>query len=145
MNGHDSNHRLRHHFRRLPMSITRLIFLRASRSAWLADQFRRRRFARRAVRRFLPGETMSAALEATEEFSAAGMGTVITHLGEQVRTPAEVDAVAEHYMRLIGEIERRQLPAQISVKPVSYTHLRAHETDSYLVCRLLLEKKKKQT
>ena len=28
-------------------------------------------------------------------------------------------------------------------KAVSYTHLRAHETDSYLVCRLLLEKKKK--
>src|SRR5665647_3088430 len=26
---------------------------------------------------------------------------------------------------------------------VSYTHLRAHETDSYLVCRLLLENKKK--
>ena len=28
------------------------------------------------------------------------------------------------------------------VGAVSYTHLRAHETDSYLVCRLLLEKKK---
>src|SRR5665647_3024150 len=28
---------------------------------------------------------------------------------------------------------------------VSYTHLRAHETDSYLVCRLLLEKKKNTT
>src|SRR5680860_1541510 len=27
------------------------------------------------------------------------------------------------------------------IVPVSYTHLRAHETDSYLVCRLLLEKK----
>ena len=27
---------------------------------------------------------------------------------------------------------------------VSYTHLRAHETDSYLVCRLLLEKKNKK-
>ena len=27
---------------------------------------------------------------------------------------------------------------------VSYTHLRAHETDQYLVCRLLLEKKKKE-
>ena len=27
--------------------------------------------------------------------------------------------------------------------PISYTHLRAHETDQYLVCRLLLEKKKK--
>ena len=25
-------------------------------------------------------------------------------------------------------------------QPVSYTHLRAHETDQYRVCRLLLEK-----
>ena len=29
--------------------------------------------------------------------------------------------------------------------PVSYTHLRAHETGRNLVCRLLLEKKKKYT
>ena len=32
-------------------------------------------------------------------------------------------------------------PDIIASLPVSYTHLRAHETDSYLVCRLLLEKK----
>src|SRR5665647_3845706 len=32
---------------------------------------------------------------------------------------------------------------RIRTGAVSYTHLRAHETDSYLVCRLLLEKKKK--
>ena len=30
----------------------------------------------------------------------------------------------------------------IDVIPVSYTHLRAHETSLHLVCRLLLEKKK---
>eukprot|EP00658_Telonema_sp_P-2_P072256 TRINITY_DN6141_c0_g1_i4.p1 TRINITY_DN6141_c0_g1~~TRINITY_DN6141_c0_g1_i4.p1 ORF type:complete len:487 (+),score=116.27 TRINITY_DN6141_c0_g1_i4:275-1735(+) len=30
-----------------------------------------------------------------------------------------------------------------AVTPVSYTHLRAHETPEHLVCRLLLEKKKK--
>src|SRR5680860_1846437 len=30
--------------------------------------------------------------------------------------------------------------ASSSLSAVSYTHLRAHETDSYLVCRLLLEK-----
>eukprot|EP00658_Telonema_sp_P-2_P011227 TRINITY_DN14263_c0_g2_i6.p1 TRINITY_DN14263_c0_g2~~TRINITY_DN14263_c0_g2_i6.p1 ORF type:complete len:352 (-),score=74.96 TRINITY_DN14263_c0_g2_i6:76-1131(-) len=29
-------------------------------------------------------------------------------------------------------------------RPVSYTHLRAHETPEHLVCRLLLEKKKKK-
>src|SRR5664279_1438415 len=32
------------------------------------------------------------------------------------------------------------LPLYYCNTPVSYTHLRAHETDSYLVCRLLLEK-----
>ena len=32
-----------------------------------------------------------------------------------------------------------------TTKPVSYTHLRAHETVLDLVCRLLLEKKKKNT
>ena len=29
----------------------------------------------------------------------------------------------------------------LTPKAVSYTHLRAHETGAYLVCRLLLEKK----
>ena len=38
----------------------------------------------------------------------------------------------------------RQIEPDGRLMPVSYTHLRAHETDSYLVCRLLLEKKKKQ-
>eukprot|EP00658_Telonema_sp_P-2_P078150 TRINITY_DN7248_c0_g2_i2.p1 TRINITY_DN7248_c0_g2~~TRINITY_DN7248_c0_g2_i2.p1 ORF type:complete len:377 (+),score=99.92 TRINITY_DN7248_c0_g2_i2:47-1177(+) len=32
-----------------------------------------------------------------------------------------------------------------TLDPVSYTHLRAHETPEHLVCRLLLEKKKKKT
>eukprot|EP00658_Telonema_sp_P-2_P040950 TRINITY_DN29284_c0_g1_i1.p2 TRINITY_DN29284_c0_g1~~TRINITY_DN29284_c0_g1_i1.p2 ORF type:complete len:141 (-),score=28.90 TRINITY_DN29284_c0_g1_i1:116-538(-) len=31
-----------------------------------------------------------------------------------------------------------------NIIPVSYTHLRAHETPEHLVCRLLLEKKKKK-
>ena len=37
----------------------------------------------------------------------------------------------------------QSFPVCRGIFPVSYTHLRAHETDSYLVCRLLLEKKKK--
>eukprot|EP00658_Telonema_sp_P-2_P060459 TRINITY_DN4936_c0_g1_i7.p1 TRINITY_DN4936_c0_g1~~TRINITY_DN4936_c0_g1_i7.p1 ORF type:complete len:746 (-),score=169.34 TRINITY_DN4936_c0_g1_i7:29-2266(-) len=36
----------------------------------------------------------------------------------------------------------RSLPG---ITPVSYTHLRAHETPEHLVCRLLLEKKKKKS
>src|SRR5680860_1659496 len=38
----------------------------------------------------------------------------------------------------------RSSPSTPCRSSVSYTHLRAHETDSYLVCRLLLEKKKKK-
>ena len=37
----------------------------------------------------------------------------------------------------------RLLTCQHGPRPVSYTHLRAHETRGNLVCRLLLEKKKK--
>ena len=39
--------------------------------------------------------------------------------------------------------EKVLVESQKTLHTVSYTHLRAHETDSYLVCRLLLEKKKK--
>src|SRR5678816_1986674 len=38
----------------------------------------------------------------------------------------------------------RPTPAWHYFIPVSYTHLRAHETPEHLVCRLLLEKKKKK-
>ena len=49
-----------------------------------------------------------------------------------------------YYVDKIMRSERMTQVAQQSLEPVSYTHLRAHETDSYLVCRLLLEKKKKK-
>src|SRR5678816_4648875 len=53
-----------------------------------------------------------------------------------------IDAHAERghrELRSIGEAlgERRMW----DIAPVSYTHLRAHETPEHLVCRLLLEKK----
>src|SRR5664279_5616290 len=47
---------------------------------------------------------------------------------------------------MLEELQRRNFAETTircylhGVTPVSYTHLRAHETDSYLVCRLLLEK-----
>ena len=42
----------------------------------------------------------------------------------------------------ITAIERKGNPNLFTIIPVSYTHLRAHETVLDLVCRLLLEKKK---
>mgnify|MGYP003381612615 CR=1 FL=1 len=49
------------------------------------------------------------------------------------------------YSTLINKIELKEFESNINswgYMPVSYTHLRAHETVLDLVCRLLLEKKK---
>ena len=95
------------------MSLPRRLLLRASRSAWLADQLRHRAFFRRAVRRFLPGEDVDAALAAAAEFARAGIGSILTQLGEQVTTPADAAAVRDHYLRVLGLVRARQLPVQL--------------------------------
>ena len=45
----------------------------------------------------------------------------------------------------LKEVGVKEADLFIAVTPVSYTHLRAHETRHDLVCRLLLEKKKKKS
>ncbi len=102
------------------MSLARTVLLRASRSSWLADQFRRRSFARRAVRRFMPGEDVGSALDAAASFSSAGLGSVVTALGERVSTRAEAEEVRRHYIQVLDDIAKRRLPAHLSVK---LTHL----------------------
>jgi proline dehydrogenase len=102
------------------MSIARSLLLRASRSPWLADQFRRRAFARRAVRRFMPGEDLGAALDAAAPYAAAGIGSIVTALGERITTRAEAEAVCDHYLQVLDAIKARGLPTQPSVK---LTHL----------------------
>jgi proline dehydrogenase len=102
------------------MSLARTLLLSASRSPWLAEQFRRRAFARRAVRRFMPGEDVGAALEAAAGFARVGIGTVFTQLGERVTSAAEAGAVRDAYLTLIGAIRARGLPSEVSLK---LTHL----------------------
>jgi proline dehydrogenase len=85
-------------------------------NAWLRDRIPRLRFARRAVRRFMPGTDALAALDAAAGFRAEGIGTLFTRLGENVTTMAEADAVAEHYLRLIDAIRERGLDGEVSVK-----------------------------
>lgn len=102
------------------MGLARTLLLKASRSEWLARQLRERRFFQRAVKRFMPGEALDAALEAAGQFSKAGLGTVLTELGEQVTNRAEAAAVRDHYLGVFEKIQRRKLPAHVSVK---LTHL----------------------
>src|SRR5678815_6048463 len=56
-------------------------------------------------------------------------------------TLAEVDRLVRERGRKLGvRVDSRQSNHE---GPVSYTHLRAHDSPEHLVCRLLLEKKKK--
>jgi len=102
------------------MGFARTVLLKASRSQWLARQLRERRFFQRAARRFMPGEALDDALEAAAQFGKAGLGSVLTELGEQVTNRAEAAAVRDHYLGVLEKIQRRKLPAHISVK---LTHL----------------------
>ena len=102
------------------MSLARSLLLQASRSEWLAGQFRRRAFAQRAVKRFMPGEDLDSGLRAAAEFATVGIGTVLTELGERVTTRAEAVAVRDHYLGVFKQIRQRLLPAVVSVK---LTHL----------------------
>jgi len=98
------------------MSIARTLLLWGSRNGWLERQARQRAFARRAVRRFMPGEELDAALTAAADLAQRGMGTVLTQLGENLAHAGEADAVRDHYLGVLEQIATRNLPAVISVK-----------------------------
>jgi proline dehydrogenase len=94
----------------------RRILLWAARNEWLRERVPRLRFARRAVRRFMPGEDLSAALDAAETLAARGIGAVFTRLGENLVEITEAEAVAAHYHRVLDEAKARGLDAEVSVK-----------------------------
>jgi proline dehydrogenase len=102
------------------MDLVRSLLLAGSQNAWLGRQAMRQPFVRRAVSRFMPGESMDDAIAAAATIGARGMGTILTHLGENIGDAAEVAAEVEHYRTLADRIRARGLDAEVSVK---LTHL----------------------
>jgi proline dehydrogenase len=76
-----------------------------------------RAFARRAVKRFMPGERLADALDAAKGLVPSRIGTIITRLGETLTGERNTDEVRDHYLSALDEIARRGLPTQLSVKP----------------------------
>ena len=87
---------------------------------WMRRNIPRLWVARRAVRRFMPGEEASAALEAADRFKSQDFSVLFTHLGENVTRREQIDRAAEHYRWLIEESNRRGIDGEISLK---LTHL----------------------
>jgi proline dehydrogenase len=95
------------------VGVVRSALLAGSESRWLREHATRWRFVRGAVSRFMPGETVEAALEATR---ALGVGTVLTRLGENVRDIGQAREVTRHYLDVLDRVAGDGLDVEISVK-----------------------------
>jgi proline dehydrogenase len=115
------------------MSLSRSLFLWASTNVWLRETAMRKKFVRRSVSKFMPGETIEDAIAAAKVLQPSRINTILTRLGENITRLEEADDVAAHYVRVIDLVKAAGLDAQISVKPtqlgfdqnveVCFTHL----------------------
>ena len=99
------------------MSIIRRVLLGASGNAWLRERATRTPFVMRSVSRFMPGERIDDAIDAARREQTHGIGAILTHLGENLKTAAEADQVTRHYLEVLDRIDAAGLDAQISIKP----------------------------
>jgi proline dehydrogenase len=94
----------------------RWLLLWMARNGWLRDHLPRLWFAKRAIRRFMPGESLESAIETAVKFQIEGLASLFTRLGENLADIAEADAVAAHYLTVLDEIRTRRLDGEVSVK-----------------------------
>jgi len=92
------------------------MLLAASQNRWLRERATHYSFVRGAVSRFMPGETLDDALGAAQTLRKKEIGTVFTHLGENIRDRSEARQVMQHYLEVLERIREGGLRAEISVK-----------------------------
>jgi proline dehydrogenase len=98
------------------MALMRSLLLAASQNAWLREHAVNYPFVRRSVSRFMPGETLEAALTAAQALRRENIGSVFTHLGENVSDPGEARKVTQHYLEVLDRIHQSNLSTEVSVK-----------------------------
>ncbi len=98
------------------MNPLRQVLLAGSENEWLRGQATRRQFVRRAVSRFMPGETLDAAIAAARTLERDRLSTILTQLGENVADAEHARAVVGHYLTVLRRILVENLDAEVSVK-----------------------------
>lgn len=98
------------------MSLLRSLLLDASQNRWLRDRATRHQFVRRTVSRFMPGETPDDALRAAQMLRNKNIGSVLTHLGENIMESFEASRVTQHYREVLQRIHQHGIGTEISVK-----------------------------
>ena len=98
------------------MALMRSLLLAASQNNWLRENAVNFPFVRRSVTRFMPGESLDAAMEAARGLDQKNIAAVFTNLGENVNDRAEASEVTGHYLEVLNRIHESGLNAEISVK-----------------------------
>jgi proline dehydrogenase len=98
------------------MTLMRSILLAASQNRWLRENAVNYPFVRRSVSRFMPGESLDAAMEAARGLEKKNIASVFTNLGENVKDRAEASQVTEHYLEVLHRIRESGLNTEVSVK-----------------------------
>jgi len=98
------------------MPVMRSILLAASQNKWLRENAVNYPFVRRSVSRFMPGESLDAAMEAARGLEQKKIASVFTNLGENVKDRAEALEVTGHYLEVLRRIHESGLNPEISVK-----------------------------
>ena len=129
------------------MSVARTVLLKVSDNQWLRANGTKVPFIRRAVSKFMPGESFDDMLGAAKATAADGIAAVFTRLGENVKDLNEADGVASHYLEVIDRIRASNIDCEPSIKltqlgldidrELAYGHLRdlavkCQETGNYL-------------
>lgn len=98
------------------MALMRSLLLAASQNVWLRQHAVKYPFVRKSVSRFMPGETLEDALAAAQNLAQKNIGSVFTHLGENVADQREARNVTEHYLQVLDRIHETNLGTEVSVK-----------------------------
>jgi proline dehydrogenase len=64
----------------------------------------------------MPGESLEAALDAAYALAEKKIGSVFTHLGENVTERAEAERITQHYVEVLRRIHASGLGTEVSVK-----------------------------
>jgi proline dehydrogenase len=98
-------------------AILRKVLLWCARNTWMRERLPRLPFMQKAVRRFMPGDTIDDALGAAVDLQVLDISTIYTKLGENVTQASQAQDVADHYLELLRRIGTSEVDGEISVKP----------------------------
>jgi len=94
--------------------------------------------ATRAVsRRFVAGEALDQAIEATRTLNQRGMHVSLDHLGENVSDAKEATSAAQDYINILDRIKQTGVDANISIKLTALGLDISQELCEQNVCRIL--------